>query len=135
MTDKISEEVCEAEFLRFAEAMGLDVDQKGMDDEDKKSFLVAKNRILGAMRDGGLVIDAEGRVVFTPIVGTNKDPITFYEPTGAALIAMDQKKSGHDMAKGFAFLADMTKEPISRFVAMANRDLKVCQAVLGLFLG
>jgi len=133
-TAKVAAEVCEQEFTRFVEAMGLDVDQSGMDDDDKKSFVAAKRRLIGAMATGNLIIDDQGRATYQPAVG-DTNPITFYSPTGATLMAMDQKKSGHDVAKMFAFMSDMTKEPTTRFAAMDNRDLKICQAITVLFLG
>jgi hypothetical protein len=63
------------------------------------------------------------------------DPITFYEPTGASLMAMDRKKKAEDIGKLYATMADMTKQPIKRFAGMKYRDLKVCIAITSLFLG
>ena len=131
---KVSLEVCESEFERFAEAMGLEFDPTTMGEDDKKSLSAAKDRLFKAMQAGSLVIDESGRAVFTPQMG-DKSPITFNEPMGSSLMAMDQKKKDHDVAKMFAFMADSTKQPPSRFAAMANRDLKVCQSITMLFLG
>lgn len=130
---KIARSVCEGEFERFADAMGLDLDQSQMDDEDKKGLLLQKNRILSAMEFGALVINEKGEPVYTPQEGSG-EPITFHEPRGASFMAMDQKKAGHDNTKAFAFLADMTQQSVQRFAGMAGRDLKVCQAVFLLFL-
>jgi hypothetical protein len=130
----IALEVCQAEFERFTEAMGLELYESGMAEEDRKSFVVARERLFKAMQAGSLVIDESGRAVFTPVVG-DRSPIVFHEPSGASLMAMDQKKTGHDVGKMFAFMADATKQPPSRFAGMANRDLKVCQSITMLFLG
>lgn len=130
----VSAEVAEAEFERFVEAMDLDVDPKGMDDEDRASFTSAKRRFVAAVQAGRLTVDEKGRPVFTPSMGTT-DPITFNEPTGASLMAMDQKKRGHEIGKLFAAIADMTGQPVVRFSKMAKRDLNVCIAIGGLFLG
>lgn len=130
----IAPEVAEAEFTRFTEAMDLDVDPEGMDDEDKKGFVDAKRKFVKAVVDGHLVVDDDGQPVYTPIVGKGA-PLVFREPGGAAFMAQDQKKQGHDMAKLFATMAAMTKMPLARFVKMKGRDIKVCIAVTTLFLG
>ena len=130
---KVAAEVAQQEFDRFVEAMGLDVDPKGWTDEDKQSFDEAKRKILGAMESGRLVIDEEGRAVYTPAL-VNTAPITFYEPTGADLMAIDQAKKGANISAAFKMLAAMTKTEHTRFAKMANRDLKICQALQALFL-
>ena len=56
MTDKIVQEVAEAEFERFAELMDLDVNPSGMDAEDKKGFDQQKERIVSAIRSGSLAL-------------------------------------------------------------------------------
>jgi hypothetical protein len=127
----IAAEVAEDEFARFVETMDLDVDPAGWDDEDKKSFVDAKRKIINAMMRGQLVIDDKGQPVFTPVSG---EPITFYEPKGSTFMAMDQKKKGHDTAKMFVMMADMTRQNAGRFSSMAGRDIKVCMAIMGLFL-
>jgi len=129
---KVAAEVAEAEFERFVEAMDLDVDPAGMDDDDKRSFESARRRLLKAMMAGQLVVNEQGEPVYSPGFG---DPITFHEPTGATYMAMDQKREGHNFGKTVATLAEMTRLPATRFSKMANRDFKVCSAILGLFLG
>lgn len=129
----VAAEVAEQEFERFIDAMGLDVDPKGWTDEDKQSFDEAKRKIIDAMKSGRLVIDEDGRPRYTPRL-VNTDPITFYEPTGADLMAIDQAKKGANVSAGFKLLAAMTKTNVQRFSGMANRDLKVCQAIQALFL-
>lgn len=130
---KVAAEVAEQEFSRFVEAMDLDVEPKGWTDDDKKSFEEAKRLLVGAMERGLLVVDQEGRPVYTPRLG-NSEAITFYEPTGADLLVIDQAKKGANISATFKVLAAMTKTDPSRFSKMANRDLKVCQAVQALFL-
>lgn len=131
----VDREVAESEFDRFCEAMDLDVDPAGMDDGDKRSFESARRQLIKAICAGHLAVDEQGQPVYTPRVGPACDPITFYEPSGASLMAMDQKKKGHDVAKLYATMADMTRQPLVRFSKMKERDLKVCRAVTLLFLG
>jgi hypothetical protein len=128
----IAPEVAEDEFQRFAEGMDLDVDPTGLSDEDKSSLEDSKRRIIRAMLKGQLVINEKCEPVFTPKSGGK--PITFYEPDGAALMATDMKKKGHDMAKTYAAMAAMTKENPTRFSSMPGRDLKVCTAIFALFM-
>ena len=130
---KIATEICEAEFDRFVDAMDLDVDPAGMDDEDKESFVAAKRSIIRAMKSGRLVVNAEGEIEYTPTKG-DTEKITFSEPKGASYMAMDSKKKGHDVAKTYATMADMTGQSIQRFSKMHNRDIKICTNVMILFL-
>jgi hypothetical protein len=132
---KVAREVCEAEFTRFADAMGLDLDQSHMDDDDKKSFREMQHRVFRAMERGLLVIDEKGQAVYRPEIDDGQGPLTFREPTGATFLSMDMKKAGHDQAKMMTFLGDITGQPPARFAKMMGRDLKVCQALLMLFLG
>jgi hypothetical protein len=131
---KVATEVAEQEFARWAEAMGLEFDHTGMDDSDLKTFNVARDRLIKTMCGGALVVSEMGEFVYTPRA-VNTSPITFHAPTGDTLMAMDQKKSGHDVAKTMAVICQLTGEPMARFSRMELRDLKVCQAVVVLFLG
>lgn len=131
--DKISAEVAEDEFERFAVGMDLDVDPAGLDEEDKKSLADSKRRFIRAVRTGQLVVNDNCEPVLSPTGGGK--PIVFHEPRGAALMATDQKKKGHDMARTFAVMGAMTNESPSRFSELANRDLKICTAIFALFMG
>jgi hypothetical protein len=132
---KVAVEQAEADFERFAEEMDLDTDPKGWDAEDTKSFEAAKKKIVGAIVRGHLVVDDKGQPVYTLQEGAKAgSAVTFREQTGASLMAMDQRKKGHDVAKMFAVMADMTQENVQTFAEMKGRDLKVCQAITALFL-
>jgi hypothetical protein len=133
---KVADDVAEAEFERFGEAMDLDFDKSHMDEEDKKGFDDLKRIILRALKDGSLVVNDDGCPVYKPKHPDSGDgPITFNEPKGAALKETDKKKKGHDVGKTYAFAAAMTGENESRFSNMASRDLKVCLAIVNLFMG
>lgn len=130
----VAKDVAEAEFQRFAEAMDLDLDQSRMTADDISSFAEQKHKIIRAMMRNHLVVNQAGEMVYTPQLGDNA-PITFYEPTGASLMAMDKVKRGEDTAKTYAFMADMTQTSVQRFSKMKSRDFRVCQAIALLFLG
>lgn len=141
MTDKkskkvvVAKEVAEAEFERFADIMDLDIDPAGMDEEDKTGLEQNKKRIISAIQKGALVVNDKGEPVFTPQRTQGLEDITFHEPTGASLMAMDRKKKNHDISKMFATMADMTGGHSNSFSKMKMSDLKVCLAVTTLFLG
>jgi len=131
---KIIKEMAEQEFDRFIEAMDIEADPLEMDDEDKEQFKKQKSLVVARIMAGNVIIDDAGQPVYTVKQGDG-DPITFYEPTGASLMAMDRKKKAEDIGKLYATMADMTKQPIKRFAGMKYRDLKVCIAITSLFLG
>lgn len=133
-THKVAREVAEQEFHRFAEMMALDIDKDGMDDEDRASFDQARRTFVSAVMAGSLVVNDEGEPVFTPVVSEG-GPLTFHEPEGAHVQATDKQRAGHDISKLHVFLAGITKTSPQRFAKMKRRDLKVCHAVGGLFLG
>jgi len=130
---KIIKEMAEQEFDRFIEAMDIEADPLEMDDEDKEQFKKQKSLVVARIMAGNVIIDDVGQPVYT--VHGDGEPITFYEPTGASLMAMDRKKKAEDIGKLYATMADMTKQPIKRFAGMKYRDLKVCIAITSLFLG
>lgn len=134
---KIATEVCESDFAHFCEAMDIDVDPKGQDDDDKKSLQDCKRTMMRAMERGFLVVSENGEPVYTPVGGDPdfRSVITFHEPKGEAWTARDSVKDGHDTKKLYASMASMTGLSVARFNRMAARDLKVCVAVALLFLG
>jgi hypothetical protein len=136
MTEKkVATEVAEMEFTRFAAAMDLDLDPKGMDDEDKKSFERLKGIVIRAIENGHVEINSDDEPVVHPRTIEDTTPITFFEPEGAAFMEMDKKRKDHDVAKQMALLAAITKQNAGKFSKMKQRDLKVLNAILMLFLG
>ena len=125
--------VAEVEFDRFCDAMGLDVDPVFMNEEDRANLTKHRAVIVDSIRDGKVVISEAGEPIFSP--SDDSDPLTFYEPTGATFLAMDSRKKGHDVAKMNAMLSDMTKTDPGRFSKMRNRDYKICQSLITVFLG
>ena len=99
--DKVAVEVAEAEFSRFIDAMDLDFDESKMGDADRKDFQAEKDIVITAIRRGSLAINDNGEPEYTTRRG-EPQTITFHEPTGATLMAMDRKKSSQDVGKMFA---------------------------------
>ncbi len=135
--DRMDEESAEREFARFAEAMDLDFNEKGMDDEDRKGFYESKRIVLRELQRGSLVIDDDGQPVYTARhpKEQGKPKITFYEWTGGTLMEADKKKKDHDVTKMIAMIGEMSRQSIQRYSKMPARDFKVVQAIALLFLG
>jgi hypothetical protein len=131
---KAAQEVADAEFNRFTEEMDLDVEVDLMDAEDLTAFLKQKRRFIAAIMDGSLVINDNGEAVYTPRKSGDIEPLTFHERTGASTMAMDGKKKGHDVAKTYAVMADLTKTHSSTFAKMKGIDIKVCEAIFNFLM-
>lgn len=133
--EKAGDEVAEQEFMRFVEKMDLDIEPEMLNDEDKAALILNRRRFMRAIKAGSLVVDEDGIPTFTPVKSENKNPITFYEPTGASLMAMDRKKEGADVGKMFAIMSDFTKQNQAVFAGLLTSDLNVCMAISTLYLG
>ncbi len=136
MSEKIALEVVEKEFERFAAEWDIDSNSAGMSDEDRESFEPHKKRIVRGIQEGYIVIGDDGDPTYTlrkPKGETTT--ITFYVPSGAAYMEMDKYKDRQLVHKMNAFMGSMTKQAPAFFSNMDGRDLKVCQAVVALFMG
>jgi len=128
----IDKETAEIEFGRFVEAMDIDLELEGDDEEDKRDFSLHKDRMVTSIMKGFLVILEDGKPVYTPkypITGSIDPVLKFRRPTGATIKAFN--KANQDIN---AALADMTRKPASFFSGMDYFDYKVCCAVANLFL-
>lgn len=133
---KVNIETATQEFDKWAEDMDLDLDVADMDAEDLTAFNKQKRKIIKAVTIGSLTFSEEGEAVYTPSNPKSKrqEPITFYERTGASLMAMDGKKKNQDVSKTFAVMGDMCKVHPSIFAGLAGIDGKVCEALFSLLM-
>lgn len=133
---KIAPAVAETEFERFVEAMDLLTDPETMDAEERTAYDQHKARIVREITRGHLVINENGEAVLTPSNprSGHREPITFYELTGATLMSMDGKKKNHDVAKGFAMMDAICKATPGTMSKLAGGDVKVCQAIFALLM-
>lgn len=133
----VAEEAAKEEFDRWADAMDLKVklEDKTLDSESKSALSANTRVIVAAIMYGHLSVNDDGLFVYKPKTG-NRDPITFDEPSGADMLAIDQvgKSGTKEVAKGYAVLAAMTHQNAGRFAGMKHRDLSVCEAIQILFL-
>jgi len=134
---KVALEVAEEMFQDFADAMGLDLNEAAMTEEDVQGFQSHKRRIVAAIQDGSLIFDDLGQPVFTPQrPGTqDKSPITFHERSGADLMAADAVKDKSLAKKLYAMMGSLCKVPPARFANMVGKDIKVCEALFAVLMG
>lgn len=133
--NKITPEMAEMEFARFAEEMDLDVDREKMDHEDRKGFDEQKAKIVRAICAGILTINEAGEPVLSYMDKEGKkSSLTFHEPDGAAYLALDGKAKHADQRRQFEFMAAMTGTSAGTFGTMRNRYFKICQAIVVFFV-
>lgn len=133
--NKVAAEVCEQEFDRFVEENDILIESDSMSKEDQDEFKTQKSYILRAMSRGALIINDKGEPVYTPSRVADAPALTFREPTGATLMAMDRKKQNEDIGKMYVTMGDMAGVTAKTFSQMKMADLKVCMAIATLFLG
>jgi len=132
----IDKETASAELERFALLADLNISTEGLNDDDRSALTAQCDVLVRAIEGGHLTIGDDGEATYTPHRAATKDksPVTFHEPTGADKMAMDRKKDGHNMAKTYAMMESVTRSTPGRFAAMANADLKVCEALFTLLM-
>jgi hypothetical protein len=127
----VDRETANNEFERWAEAMRVDLDTEGLDENDARDLAKDRSVFVKAVMQGRLVVSEEGLAVFTPEGG---DPITFHKPKGNAFTAMDKAKRTQDIGKIFKSMAAITRTAPVTFDKMDVADVKICMTILTLFL-
>ena len=134
-TLKVDEQTAEQEFDRFAEAMVLEVDESRMDEDEAKEFKPLKRTFIRAVQSGALVVNEDGEPELSLSKPVNDiSTVRFREPKGADYMQADKSKKTESMKKFFMIMASMTDVPVNVYTNMRKRDLKVCQAITGLFM-
>jgi len=129
-TLKVAEEVAESEFSRMCAAFRVDEDTSELDEKDLAEWNELRGAIVRDICRGLLVIDPEGRPVYTPAGGK---PITFNPPTGATIMALETYKD-KQLSNTVAAMADMTQTNRGDFSRMPARDFQACTRLAKLFL-
>ncbi len=125
--DKVAREVAEADFERFCEMLAAYSDAPDLkDEEDKKSFTENRNRFVGAVMNGSLVVDDNGCATYTASNGTQ---LRFAEPTASQLLAVDRHKQGHGIAKQIAMIASFSGKTEAEVGKLPMRDMRILNAV------
>ena len=132
----VSKEVARAEFERFADAMDLDLDSDNMTAEDNEANEKQIGQVVKAIETGHVTIDEQGQpTVFLKVPTNSTEKLTFFEPDGAVLLALDSKKENASVSKMFSMIQAMTHTPEGTLAKVKQRDLKVIQGLASLFLG
>lgn len=133
MENKIERETAEDEFDRWVEAMRIEMDPEGLDENDRNDNTRNKFIVLKQIEKGFITICEEGQLHFEPEGGGG--PFTFREPNGDALAKTDMKKPNANDAKTNAVLGTLARtSPIHFGSKLKWADKKVCMAVMNLFL-
>lgn len=134
MTELVAREVAEQEFQRFTDSMEIDTDTSKMKEDDADGFQDTKEKIISAIMDGRLTVNDQGEPVLTPTRTQMPNGLTFKEPSGADLMAMDRQKNGNDVGKMFALMDSVTKSAPGTCSKLKGKDQKVATAIVTLFL-
>jgi hypothetical protein len=133
MTFKIDRETAEAEFLRWCDTCRIDTDFDETTDEGSTRCTM-RLRLVKAIQNGAFAVDESGVGFMSADVKGEKVEVRFKNQYGGILAVMDRKKEGQNQAKLNASLAALTGLPDATFAAMHSTDLKICHAVILLFL-
>lgn len=132
---KVAREVALDDFNNFCEAMDIDNNVDEMSEEDAKSFQEPREVILKAVMSGNLTFNDDHEPVYAPRNSPKvAGPLTFREPNGADYMAMDRKKDGQNFGKMWAMADSLTRSAPGTIANLRNRDLKVVQAIMQLFM-
>lgn len=126
---KIAEDVAEKEFDRICAANRIDVDVSALDEEDLKDWLEQRGKIVLDIRRGKLVVDAEGKPVYTPATGGS---LTFHPATGATVMALETYKD-KGVSNQVAVMEELTRSGRGTFAKLPLADFQACRRVANLF--
>jgi hypothetical protein len=136
---QMDRKTADREFDQWADAMRLDLDQEGRDENDRSDFQLFRHRMVKALMGGHGTIDKEDEktvFILDPLTEDyNGDPIVFRKPKGSAFLVMDRKKKTADIGKMYASMGDMTGLPAATFSKLDTDDVQVCIAVWSFLLG
>jgi hypothetical protein len=131
MSQKVANEVALLDWSRMCESNRIDLDESKLDAKELAEWTDLRAKIIADICRGALVIDAEGRPVYTPASGK---AVTFAPATGATLMALETHGKGKDVSNMVAAMADMTGANKGDFARMGARDFQSCGRIARLFL-
>jgi hypothetical protein len=130
---KISQEMAEEEFNRFATVARLDL-EKPRDESDRSDVLTMRDLFIYHVKKGNITVDDEG----WPTIRTQSDDlpqIVFHNrPKVTALRAMDKCKRDNNNAKFLSMMGDALGIAPVRLNSLDYADFETVSLVFNLFL-
>lgn len=130
-TFKVAEEVAASEFSRMCDLFRVDQDTSKLDEKELASWNDTRGAVIRDIRVGLLVIDPEGRPIYTPPGGKS---IKFNPPTGATMMALETYGKDKQISNTVAAMGDMTETNKGEFSRLAAPDFRACMRLTNLFL-
>ena len=115
----------------MCEANRVDTNEANLGEEELTEWQELRSKIVQDICRGQLVVDAEGRPVYTPAGGK---AITFNPATGSTFMALETYGKGKDVSNSVAAMADMTGSNKGDFSRLPARDFHACSRIARLFL-
>ena len=128
---KVATEVAEQEFSRMCAANRIDEDESELDKDELKEWKEMRAPIVRDICRGKLMIDAEGRPVWTTEEGK---ALAFNRATAATFIALETYGKGKDVSNMMAAIADMTGSGKGELSKLMAGDFHGCSRIARLFL-
>ena len=125
---KATREAAEAEFERLASAADVNIDPDTMNDEEVEELEELSNLFVGAIADGAISIDEEGRAVLHTKDG---DPMVFRVPLGADLMIMASAREEKRMEAMSRFVSALTGQPTARLDKLRKKEWKLAMRIAG----
>lgn len=129
--EKVAIEVAATEFERMCAANRIDTDETALEKDELKEWREMRDPLVRDICRGRLVIDGEGRPVYTTDEGK---ALTFSRATAATFMALETYGKGKDVSNMMAAVADLTgtgKGELSKLIA---RDFHGVSRIARLFL-
>jgi hypothetical protein len=128
---KVAAEVAAAEFSRMCAANRIDEDETVFNKDELAEWREARGAIIRDICRGKLMIDPEGRPVWTTEEGK---ALTFNRATAATFIALETHGKGKDVSNTLAALGEMTGAGKGELSKLMATDFHGCNRLAQLFL-
>jgi hypothetical protein len=128
---KIAAEVAGAEFSRMCAANRIDEDESAFDKDELAEWQATRKAIVRDICRGKLVIDTEGRPVWTTEEGK---ALTFNRATTATYIALETYGKGKDVSNTVAAMGELTGTGKGELSKLMAGDFHGCNRIAQLFL-
>ena len=133
MEQKISKDMAEEEFDRFAQSARLDM-EKPRDESDRTDIFTSRDLFIYHIQRGNIVVDEEG----WPTVKTQSEELPEVRfskrPRVTALRVMDKYKANDSSAKMLAMMGDTLGISPVKLNSLEYADFEIVSLVFNMFL-